>query len=287
MSFFRQVYAIVAKDIAAELHTREMISAMLVHQESAQNVARRCRELGRPVIAGGPLFTIRHEAFPEIPHFVLGEAEDLIPGLVADMEAGSLQHIYQADERPDMKNSPTPRWDLVDFRNYACMPVQFCRGCPYDCEFCDVVVLNGHQPRTKTADQVITELEALRVAGWKGSLFLVDDNFLGHKPRVRKLLRRMVEWRRTSGARMDFLTEASVDLADEPELLRLMVEAGFKKVFLGIETPDEENLKACNKMQNTRRDLGESVSIIHAAGLEVMGELCEFTGHAEVHVYRP
>jgi len=248
-----------------------MLSAMLVHRDSALDVASRCRDLGRPLIGGGPLFTTGCETFSEIPHRVLGEAEDLMGDLIRDMIAGCVRPVYEERKKPDLKNVPVPRYDLLDFKDYACMSVQFCRGCPFDCEFCDVVLLNGRVPRTKTADQVVRELESLRSAGWKGPVFLVDDNFLGHKPRVKELLRRMIEWRERTGARVDFLTEASVNLADEPEMMSLMVKAGFTKVFVGIETPDVENLRSCNKLQNVRRDLADSVRKIHAAGLEVMG----------------
>jgi radical SAM superfamily enzyme YgiQ (UPF0313 family) len=248
-----------------------MVGAMLIHRESVKEISLRCRALGKPVIGGGPLFTTGRGSFPEIPHLVLGEAEELLPDLVADMAAGSVRPVYEAERRPDLRLTPVPRWDLIRFNDYACMSVQFCRGCPFDCEFCDVILLNGRVPRTKTSDQVIRELEALRTAGWKGSVFLVDDNFLGHKRRVRELLHEMIEWRARTGARYDFLTEVSVNLASEPELLRLMVQAGFKKVFVGIETPDPETLSACNKLQNTRCDLREVVRVIQAAGMEVMG----------------
>ncbi|MFH1680811.1 MAG: radical SAM protein, partial [Candidatus Eisenbacteria bacterium] len=248
-----------------------MVSGMLIHRRSLLEVAGRCAALGRPVIAGGPLFTTSHETFPEIPHVVRGEAEDLMASLVKDMIAGRVRPLYEAAEKPDLRSVPPPRWDLIDFRDYACMSVQFCRGCPFDCEFCDIALLNGRKPRTKSPDQVVGELDALRAAGWKGSIFLVDDNFLGHKPRVRELLGRIIEWRERTGARVDFLTEASIDLAEEPVLLDLMVKAGFTRVFVGIESPDVENLRECNKLQNTRCDLAESVRKIHAAGLEVMG----------------
>jgi radical SAM superfamily enzyme YgiQ (UPF0313 family) len=248
-----------------------MIGGMLIHSRSVREAAARCRAIGRPVIGGGPLFTTGREDFPEIPHLVLGEAEELMPELIRDMEAGSVRPFYEATRRPDLGLVPIPRWDLIDFKDYACMSVQFCRGCPFDCEFCDVIIMNGRKPRTKAPEQFIGELEALRVAGWKGSVFVVDDNFLGHRKKVKELLQALIEWRRTSSARMDFLTEASVDLADEPELMRLMTVAGFTRVFVGIETPDPENLRSCNKLQNTRRDLAQSIRDIHAGGLEVMG----------------
>ncbi len=248
-----------------------MVSAMIVHREFVHEIAARCAALDRPLIGGGPIFTTGHEAFPDIPHFVLGEAEDLMADLVRDMERGSVRHTYEARERPDLTGTPIPRWDLIRLEDYASMPVQFSRGCPYDCEFCDIVVMNGHRPRTKTPQQMTAELDALRVRGWQGSVFIVDDNFIGNKRKVKELLAEILSWRARTGARMDFLTEASVNLADDRELLELMSDVGFKKVFLGIETPVLESLRECHKLQNTRLDLTEAVRRIQNAGMEVMG----------------
>ena len=181
----------------AELRAADvvMISAMLVHEASVREVTARCAALNKRVIAGGPLFTTGHESFPEIEHFVLGEAEELMPQLVADLEAGCVKKIYRADTRPSIALSPVPRWDLIDLRNYVTMAVQFSRGCPFDCEFCDIIVMNGRVPRTKSPAQVIAELEVLRARGWKDMVFLVDDNFIGNKVRTRELLREMIAWR--------------------------------------------------------------------------------------------
>ena len=144
-----------------------LLSAMIVHQESVREVARRCAALGKPVLAGGPLFTTGHEAFPEIAHFVLGEAEELMPDVVADLLAGTLQPIYRAPRFPSLELTPVPRYDLINPRNYVTMAVQFSRGCPFDCEFCDIVVINGRAPRTKSPGRLIAELEALRLRGWR------------------------------------------------------------------------------------------------------------------------
>jgi radical SAM superfamily enzyme YgiQ (UPF0313 family) len=248
-----------------------LISAMIVHQDSVREVAARCAELGKPVIGGGPLFTTGHEDFPEIDHFVLGEAEELMDELVADMEAGCVKPVYEAQGFPDVTRSPVPRWDLVDVNAYASMSVQFSRGCPFNCEFCDIIVMNGRVPRTKTPAQVVRELDVLHRRGWKGNLFLVDDNFIGNKRRVKDLLREVIAWRREARPQMDFTTEASVNLADDSVLLELMAEAGFKHVFLGIETPEPAGLEECQKFQNTRRDLVDSVRAIQKAGMEVLG----------------
>lgn len=248
-----------------------LLTAMIVQETSVREVAARCAALGRPVLAGGPLFTTGHERFPEIPHFVLGEAEELMPRVVADLAAGRLAPVYRAERYPDLALTPAPRWDLIRLRDYATMSVQFSRGCPYDCEFCDIIVMNGRVPRLKDNARMIAELDALRERGWGGAVFFVDDNFIGNRRRGKELLREIIAWRRRTRARFTFLTEASVNLADDPELLALMAEAGFKKVFLGIETPEADSLAECRKTQNTGRDLLAAVRTIQNAGLEVMG----------------
>lgn len=247
-----------------------MLSAMIVHKSSVHQIIARCRKAGVPIIAGGPLFTTDHTSFPEIQHFVLGEAEEVIPKLVADMRRRTVQPLYQVPGRPDVTQTPVPRWDLVNLRHYVSMAVQFSRGCPYDCEFCDIVVMNGRVPRTKTPAQLIRELDALRQHGWKDMVFVVDDNFIGNKKRTKELLREMIVWRQRVRSTSGFFTEASVNLADDAELCQLMVDAGFKKVFVGIETPSPEGLQECHKLQNTRRDLVTSIQTLQRAGLEVM-----------------
>ncbi|MDD5200267.1 MAG: DUF4070 domain-containing protein [Terrimicrobiaceae bacterium] len=248
-----------------------MISAMIIHRESVREIAARCRAAGRTVIAGGPLFTTGSHEFPEIGHFVLGEAEHVMPELVRDLRRGALQAAYRSEERPDLSLAPIPRWDLIDLRHYVTMSVQFSRGCPFNCEFCDIIIMNGRVPRTKPASQLIAELDALRRRGWHDMVFIVDDNFIGNKRRTRELLREIIAWRKATGSRMGFLTEASVNLAEDAELCALMVEAGFKKVFLGLETPSAASLQECQKVQNTKRDLTESVQIIQRSGMEVLG----------------
>ena len=247
-----------------------MLGAMLVQKDSVREILARCAALGKTVIAGGPLFTTGHEAFPEIQHFVLGEVEDVMPQVVADLQNGRLLPVYGAPHRPDITRTPAPRWDLINLRHYVTMSVQFSRGCPFDCEFCDIVVMNGRVPRTKTPAQLIAELDALCRRGWKGMVFIVDDNFIGNKSRTRALLHELIEWRRRTRPDIGFFTEASMNLADDPELCALMVEAGFKKVFVGIETPSVEALEECHKLQNRNRDLVASVQTLQRAGLEVM-----------------
>jgi radical SAM superfamily enzyme YgiQ (UPF0313 family) len=248
-----------------------MLSGMIIHTGSCRIVAARCAARGRPVIAGGPLFTTGHEQFPEIPHFVLGEAEEVMPDLVANMSHGTVRALYESPRKPDVTKTPVPRWDLVRFRDYVMAPVQFSRGCPFDCEFCDIPVMYGRTPRVKTPQQVTRELDALMDAGWRDSVFIVDDNFIGHRTKAKALLRALIAWRRDRAVRIPFVTEASLNLVDDEELLRLMVEAGFKRVFVGIETPIPESLAECGKVQNTGRDLVAAVKTMQNAGLEVMG----------------
>jgi len=248
-----------------------MISATIVHRESVNEIVERCRKRSKTVIAGGPLFTTGHASFPQISHFVLGEAEEIMPQLIEDLKLGMLAHHYQSPGRPDIAKVPAPRWGLIDLRHYATMAVQFSRGCPFDCEFCDIIIMNGRVPRTKTPAQLLHELETLRIRGWKDTVFIVDDNFIGNKKLTKELLREMIPWRNRVQAEMGFLTEASVNLADDVELCELMVQAGFKKVFLGIETPSAESLEECRKLQNRDRDLVATVKSLQRFGLEVMG----------------
>jgi radical SAM superfamily enzyme YgiQ (UPF0313 family) len=248
-----------------------MLSAMIVHQAAVGALVDRCRQFSKPVIAGGPLFSTGRESFPQIQHFVLGEVEDIMPQVIQDLRAGTLRPIYAASERPDITRSPVPRWDLIELRHYVTMAVQFSRGCPFDCEFCDIPSMSGHLPRTKTPGQLVAELEQLRRLGWKDMVFVVDDNFIGNKKQTKALLRELIEWRNRTRAPIGFLTEASANLADDPELCDLMVRAGFKKVFVGIETPSTQSLEECRKLQNCHRDLSETVKVLQEAGLEVMG----------------
>jgi len=261
-----------------------LVSAMLVQEASAREVLARCAAHGKTVIAGGPLFTTGHARFAAEAnaedgvaapvgriHMVLGEAEDVMPQLIADLRRGELAPLYDGNTRPDLRSTPAPRWDLVAMRDYATMAVQFSRGCPFNCEFCDIVALYGRVPRLKNPQQLIGELDALLVRGWHGPVFIVDDNFIGHRPNAKALLRALVAWRTEKRITIPFLTEASVNLADDPELLELMVAAGFKKVFIGLETPEEASLAECAKNQNTNRNLLEAVHKIQHAGLEVMG----------------
>ncbi|MBU2500271.1 B12-binding domain-containing radical SAM protein [bacterium] len=248
-----------------------MVSGMVIHRDGVVDLGDRCRELGRPLIGGGPLFSDEARGDLGVDHVVVGEAEETVGELVADMLAGRVKSLYTASRFPDLSLTPSPRWDLLEMRHYATMSVQSCRGCPFDCEFCDVVALNGRKPRYKSPEQFVGELEDLRARGWRGPVFIVDDNFIGDRNRCLELLRAVIAWRRRTHPPMVFLTEASVNMGADAELLELMVEAGFKKVFLGIETPSAESLHECHKLQNLRGDLGDAVLAIQNAGIEVMG----------------
>jgi radical SAM superfamily enzyme YgiQ (UPF0313 family) len=248
-----------------------MLSAMLVNRESIGPLADRCHAHDKPIIAGGPLFTTSHESFPSIDTFVLGEAEELMPQLVDDMQRGELRATYAAATRPNMSLCPVPRWDLINLRHYVTMSVQFSRGCPFDCEFCDITAVSGRIPRSKQPAQIIAELDQLHQRGWRGNVFFVDDNFIGNRDKTTTLLHEMVAWRARTRTSMGFLTEASTNLADTPEMCELMVRAGFRKIFVGFETPAIESLQECGKLQNCRRDMSLSVATLQRAGLEVMG----------------
>lgn len=247
------------------------ISAMIAQREDAESLIARCRAAGKVIVAGGPLFTSEHAQFPGVDHFVLNEAELTLPGFLRDLAAGRAKPVYTATGFADVRQSPVPLWALADLKHYASLALQFSRGCPFDCEFCDVTAKFGHVPRTKSPAQVLAELDELHRLGWRGQVFFVDDNLIGNKRALKtELLPALIEWQRHHRMR-PFFTEASINLADDPELMRLMVDAGFDAVFVGIETPDAAGLADCNKRQNEHRDLIGDVKRIQRAGLQVQG----------------
>lgn len=248
------------------------VGAMIAQRESARALIARCRAAGKTIVAGGPLFTAEHGSFPDVDHFVLNEAERTLAPFLEDLARGSAERVYTSDQHPELTETPAPLWALADVHRYASLSIQYSRGCPFDCEFCDITSAFGHRPRTKTTEQVLAELDTLRGLGWRGSVFFVDDNFIGNKRRLREdLLPALVEWQRRSRRPTSFYTEASVNLADDGPLMELMVAAGFDTVFVGIETPDDRGLEECNKRQNRRRDLLADVKKIQRAGLQVQG----------------
>jgi radical SAM superfamily enzyme YgiQ (UPF0313 family) len=247
------------------------VSAMIVQRESVRTILKRCKAAGTKVVAGGPLFTMEHEQFPEVDHFVLNEAEETLAPFVRDLVAGRARRVYSSAEFPDIHQTPIPLWRLADLRHYDTISIQFSRGCPFNCDFCNVTTLLGHVPRTKTAAQIIAELDSLYASGWRKSIFFVDDNFIGNKKQIKsEVLPALIEWRKGKTG-MPFSTEASINLSDDPALLKLMVQAGFDTVFVGIETPNEDSLTECSKNQNKGRDLVESVRKLQRAGLQVQG----------------
>jgi radical SAM superfamily enzyme YgiQ (UPF0313 family) len=246
------------------------VTAMLVQKDSMKAVVKRCKARGKRVVIGGPYITTTIEDLPEADHIFLGEAETTLPQFIADLARGEAKRSYEAAERPSLAETPIPHFQLAELKRYSAMPVQYSRGCPFNCEFCDIIEIYGRVPRTKSNQQVLAEFDTLKALGWRGTVFIVDDNFIGNKKNVRQLLPDLVRWQKREGYPFSLLTEASVNLADDPHLLADMREAGFRRVFLGIETPVEESLKEAQKSQN-RGNLVEAVKRIQGYGIEVMG----------------
>jgi len=250
------------------------ISAMVVQQDSTREVIDRCKKLGIKTVAGGPLFTPGYEdlSFDDVDHIIFAEAENILPLFLDDLQQGCARHIYTSKERPDIAKSPVPLWSLVDKKKYQLMSIQYSRGCPFNCEFCDIVVMNGHIPRTKDKSQILAELDAIYELGWRGAVFFVDDNFIGNKRKLKvEILPAITKWTEEKKHPFSFITEASINLADDEELMRSMAEVGFDTVFVGIESPNEESLVECNKLPNKGRDLLASVKKIQNHGFQVQG----------------
>ena len=247
------------------------VGGMIVQKESAKDIIDRCKALGKTVVAGGPLFKSQREAFPGVDHFVLDEAEVTLPPFLEDLEKGTLKSVYTSDVKPDLSMTPIPAWHLVNFKDYVTMSVQYSRGCPFNCEFCDIIIMNGRVPRTKSPEQMIAEFDSLYQAGWRGGVFIVDDNFIGNSKRVKRMLPGLVEWQKKHRYPFQLMTEASVNLSDDTELMKLMSAANFHKVFLGIETPEPASLAECGKYQNASRDLAQAVQTIQGYGMQVLG----------------
>ena len=248
------------------------VSAMSIQKASAKEVISRCKEMDIKIVAGGPLFTTGYEEFEDVDHFVLNEAEITLPPFLEDLKNGCTQHVYTSQELPDIEKTPLPLWDLIDMKKYAVMSIQYSRGCPYDCEFCNISVLYGRKVRTKSKAGIVGELENLYSQGWRGDLFFVDDNFVGRKRKLKEeILPAIIEWMERKRHPFSFNTEASIDLSDDDELMQCMVKAGFTSVFVGIETVNEESLAECNKVQNKNRDLVACVKKIQKFGLQVVG----------------
>jgi radical SAM superfamily enzyme YgiQ (UPF0313 family) len=258
------------KDADLEWADIVFASAMIVQQESLREVIDRCKAKNRRIAVGGPFISTGAQHVDDADYIFKGEAENTLPDFLSDLELGGPKHLYENDAKPDLTHTPIPDFALADMRHYSSMCIQYSRGCPFNCEFCDIIEIYGRVPRTKTNQQVIAEFDALYEVGWRGPLFIVDDNFIGNKKSVKKLMPEVCEWMERHKHPFSLFTEASVNLADDEDLLGMMRRANFRKVFLGIETPVEESLKEAQKGQNTRRSLLDSVRKIQSYGMEVM-----------------
>jgi radical SAM superfamily enzyme YgiQ (UPF0313 family) len=248
------------------------VSAMSVQKESVKEVIQRCKSVGVRIVAGGPLFTTEYDLYGEIDHLVLNEAEITLPRFLEDFQNGVAGHFYTTDQWADIRKTPLPLWGLINLKHYASINIQYSRGCPFNCEFCDITLLCGRRPRTKDKDQIIREIESVYAAGFRGPVFFVDDNFIGNKKKLKEeILPAIAEWMERNKHPFTFNTQASIELSDHKDLMEMMVRAGFDVVFVGIETPHEQSLAECSKFQNKNRDLLASVRNIQKSGLEVQG----------------
>jgi radical SAM superfamily enzyme YgiQ (UPF0313 family) len=248
------------------------VSAMSVQKESVKEVIARCKTIGVGIVAGGPLFTTEYEAFETVDHLVLNEAEITLPLFLADLQNGVAGHLYKTDLWADMRETPIPLWRLINIKRYASINIQYSRGCPFNCEFCDITLLCGRAPRTKDRVQILRELESVYKSGFRGQIFFVDDNFIGNRTKLKEeILPVIIAWMNMRRHPFSFNTQTTIELADDKELMDMMAKAGFDVVFIGIETPHEQSLAECNKFQNRNRDLLASVRNIQKSGLEVQG----------------
>ena len=257
------------KDADIEWADIVFISAMIVQKNSVKEIIQRIKKFNKFIIAGGPLFSTGYEEFTEIDCFVLNEAENIVPRLVNDINNNKIEHIYSSTIKPDITNTKIPDWHLININDYASLSLQISRGCPFNCEFCDIIVMNGRVPRVKSPSQVLSELDAIYNTGWRSSVFIVDDNFIGNKEKIKQILKEIIKWMKEKNYPFTLYTEASVNLADEEELMDLMRKANFNTVFVGIETPEEESLLSCGKIQNTGKNLEEKVKILQKNGFQV------------------
>ncbi len=261
----------------SRLHDRDIlwadyvfVTAMVIQQTSVKHIIERCKKLGTKIVAGGPLFTSQPEDYLDVDHLVLKEAELTLPEFIADIRVGHPKRLYNTHDKAQLRDTPMPLWNLLNMKQYASMAVQYSRGCPFDCDFCDITMLYGHRIRTKSSEQMMAELETIYAQGWRGNVFFVDDNFIGNKAIIkRELLPAITSWMKKRRRPFTFNTQASINLADDDELMHAMAQAGFDCVFVGIETPDEQCLSECNKLQNRGRNLLECVSKIQQAGIQV------------------
>lgn len=248
------------------------IGAMYVQKKSVNEILNWCKKSGVKIVAGGPLFTQDYDNYPQIDHFILNEAEITLPQFLNDVKTGKVKRIYQTEDYAEMSLTPVPDYHLLKLQDYAFMSMQVSRGCPFNCDFCEITVLLGHKVRMKSKEQVTNELETLYKLNWRGPVSVVDDNFIGNKKIVKNsILPAMTEWMNIHNYPFKFNAETSINLADDAQLLEMMCDAGFDSTFIGIETPAEESLHSCHKVQNENRDLLKNVRQIQKAGLQVSG----------------
>jgi radical SAM superfamily enzyme YgiQ (UPF0313 family) len=261
----------------ADLHWADLVctSTMIVQRKSLAHVIARAKRAGKPIVAGGPHPTSYWEEIADVDYFLLGEVEETFPRFLRDLEHGTANHMYVPREKPAITQTPLPRYDLINMRAYGSMLLQFSRGCPFDCEFCDITKLYGRVPRTKTNEQMLAEFDLLYNLGWRGALFLVDDNFIGNRRDALRLLRALIPWQRERNYPFNLCTEASMNLVEYDELMEAMMQAGFTSVFVGIETPTPAALIATKKKQNVSKEDPDyplhAVHTLQAKGFEVMG----------------
>ncbi len=248
------------------------LSGMNIQINSFKDVIRRCNTLGVKIVAGGPLATTQHKDFLGVDHFVLNEAEITLPLFLEDLKNGNPKHVYSTEVFPEISTSPIPMWELLEIKKYASLSLQYSRGCPYDCDFCSITMLNGRKPRTKSSKQFISELERIYKLGWRGPISVVDDNFIGNKRKLKEeILPKLIEWSKQSKYPFNFITEVTINLADDDELMDMMIEAGFNSIFVGIETTSTDSLVECGKSQNLKRNLVSSVKKLQQRGFIVSG----------------
>ena len=249
-----------------------MVSGMHVQKHDIHDLLRRARALGKRTMIGGPYASSEPEAFAQLAdHVVVGEPDEIFGEIAADLERGTARPLYVIAEKPDVSKTPVPRFDLLEINRYASMAVQFSRGCPFQCEFCDIITIYGRKPRTKAPAQLLAELDSLYQLGWRDQVFIVDDNFIGNHKRALELAQGLEEWQRRHERPFFFYTEASMDLAQRQDLMEAMVRANFFYVFVGIESPSRDSLSEARKFQNLRRDPLECIRAIQGAGLWVTG----------------
>ena len=260
-----------------ELHAADIqwanlvfVTGMLIQKDALHRIVDVCKAHGKMVAVGGPYVSTATETIPNADHIFIGEVEETLPEFVDDLRRGMTKRFYKASQKPHLSSTPVPDFGLLNLKRYSAMSVQYSRGCPFDCEFCDIIEIFGRVPRTKSNEQFLAELDALFGIGWRGTVFVVDDNFIGNKPSVKQLLPGLIEWQNRRDRPFVFLTEATVNLADDAQLLAGMRQAGFYRVFVGIETPVKVSLIEAHKTQNTRRGLLSAVRTIQSHGIEVM-----------------